>query len=363
MVLFLFGSILGVIGAIEFFPAVGEWRAFYVYPILLFFMIITEYREGTRTRALLIPLVCSGLLTAVFGLFQKLSGGMFVPYDFWENRATYRITGWYGFPNGIAMALAPLIPLALYLLKKQPIAWWKTLPIINTFFQSSARWTRILSGAFLFFGFVAILLSKSTGALIGLLGTAVIAVLLFKKTRILTLIFGGISLLIFFFAIPANHPIRQEIFMQDDSGQRRIDMWAETSEYLRVHPIMGTGMASYEERIKRYRVDTWIEVFHHPHNVLLTIWMNTTIIGLFGWLLIMLYILRSAAIAYYAKEPDYLFVSALMASLLILMIMGLVDSPYIKNDLALFWWAIIGLIHIHAPTHLPNTLKRLRNSK
>jgi len=44
-----------------------------------------------------------------------------VPWEFWENRNTYRVTGWYGFPNAVGLFIAPLIPLSLYLLKKNII--------------------------------------------------------------------------------------------------------------------------------------------------------------------------------------------------------------------------------------------------
>ena len=128
--------------------------------------------------------------------------------------------------------------------------------------------------------------------------------------------------------------------MQDRSGQIRLDMWAETIEFLKDNPIKGAGLASYKTLIYPYRIDKWIEVFHHPHNIFLTIWVNTGIIGLFGFTWIIVWFYR-VGLMNLKKDKLIIF---LLATITAFTTTGLVDSPYIKNDLAIFFWILPALL-------------------
>ena len=92
-----------------------------------------------------------------------------------------------------------------------------------------------------------------------------------------------------------NKPIKQELLMQDRSGQIRINMWGETTELLRANPLTGAGLASYSKRIAPYHHpingNDNIEIFHHPHNIFLTMWVNLGILGLIGfvWMIVWFY--------------------------------------------------------------------------
>jgi len=132
-----------------------------------------------------------------------------------------------------------------------------------------------------------------------------------------------------------DHSIKQEILFQDRSGQIRLHMWQDTAELLKDSPLLGAGMASYTDRIVPYHSlvnGEKIEIFHHPHNIFLTLWVNTGIIGLIGFIGILVAITR---VLVQRRDWDTLaFVAALI-------VMGLVDSPYIKNDWAVIIWSIL----------------------
>ncbi len=132
--------------------------------------------------------------------------------------------------------------------------------------------------------------------------------------------------------------------MQDRSGQIRLNMWAETTEFLSDNPIAGAGLASYKTLIYPYRIDKWIEVFHHPHNIFLTMWVNLGLLGLVGfvWILVWYYRVGLSRITYHITHNN--LVVFLLASMTALMTTGLVDSPYIKNDLAVLFWLLIALM-------------------
>ena len=112
--LFLIGASVSIFSATDLKSALGEWKAFYVEPILFFLVVSTIVRKKNNLHLLLSGLLLSGLVVALLATYQHFTGFL-VPYDFWQNRDTFRVTGWYGFPNAVGLFLAPIVPLALYL--------------------------------------------------------------------------------------------------------------------------------------------------------------------------------------------------------------------------------------------------------
>ena len=159
--LFLLSATISIFTSVDLRAAAGEWKAFYVEPIIVFLIIITTYTQefgvenekkirrledykinksfnpclpaskvsifqSSTIQAILFGLVLCGLATSILAIYQHFTGWM-VPYSFWENKNTYRVTGWYGFPNGVGLFLAPIVPLALYII----IQSWKKLKESN----------------------------------------------------------------------------------------------------------------------------------------------------------------------------------------------------------------------------------------
>lgn len=130
-------------------------------------------------------------------------------------------------------------------------------------------------------------------------------------------------------------------------------MWAETTEYLSHHPIAGTGLASYATRIWPYRINKHIEVFSLPHNLFLSIWVEIGLIGLMGFIWIIVWFYRVSIYAMIkntrlGKQPDHIIL-ALIASMTTIMVMGLVDTPYLKNDLVILFWVLPALLICSLP--------------
>jgi O-antigen ligase len=327
--LFVLGATIGVFVSVDTRAALGAWKAFYVEPIILAFILITTIKEKKDIQLILSGLVLCGFFTSILAIYQHFTGWL-VPEAFWTNRNTYRVTAWYGFPNAVGLFLAPLFPLALSVIPtKSGSRGFKKLSLT----------TNIL---FLPLSILAIYFAKSTGAIIGLIAGLGILLLINKKTRLPTIILGIASVIVLF-SLPRTNIIRQELFFQDRSGQLRLDMWAETIEYLLKYPIAGAGLASYEKVIYPYRIDKWIEVFHHPHNLFLTMWVNIGLIGLIGFVWILVWFYRTGIQQVIKKNTA---VPYLVAAMTTIMVMGLVDSPYIKNDLVMIFWVLPVLLLI-----------------
>lgn len=334
--IFIVAATASIFTSIDIRKAAGEWRAFYIEPILLFF-VLTVYlknldakkRIQTIQKYILLPLILCGLATSILAIYQHFTGWL-VPYSFWANRNTYRVTGWYGFPNAVGLFLAPIIPLSIYLIKEK----WHEKELKNTY--------TFISILFLITAPLAILFAKGSAAVIGTAAGIGVLLLCYKKTRATTLVLGAVAF-IGIILLPTSSPLKQEIFAQNYSGQLRRNIWIETFTFLKDHPIRGAGIASYEERIVPYRGDHWIEVFHHPHNIFLTIWVNTGLFGLIGFFTILVWFFIQAYKNF--DENKFLF-----ASMIVILTMGLVDSPYIKNDLAILFWLLPTFLFSQIPS-------------
>ena len=322
LLLFIIASTISIFTSSDTRGALGEWKAFYVEPILFFLLLLGLDKKHSKN--LITALLISGLITSLLAIYQHYTGFM-VPSSFWENQSTYRVTAWYGFPNGVGLFLTPLFVLTFYDIFKYKKINWQT--IIAIFFIPTSL--------------LAIIFAKSTGALIGITGTIFLLLFFYKKTRLLTTIFA-ITGFILLFSLPQLTSIKKEITMQDRSGQIRLGIWHETWTFLKDHPIVGSGLASYDLRIVPYHQKVNgenIEIFHHPHNIFLTIWVNTGILGLLAFLGILLNIFYNNIFKKKMAVQNYIIIVSLVG----LLITGLVDSPYIKNDLAILFWFVIFL--------------------
>ncbi len=384
--LFLAGATMAIFFSSNLRSALGEWKAFYIEPVLLFFILIQTIKTKQQVHLILKGILFSGFITALLAIYQHFTGWL-VPHAFWANRNTYRVTAWYGFPNAVGLFLGPLVPLALYLLterwkkiqetsyKKQAnlnhkspnLNWLWKLEIGNwKLFVSCVLYLGILSALIL-----AIIYAKSTGTLIGIAAGTGILLLFYKKTRWPAVLLGLAGLVVLFI-LPANNPIKAELLAQDRSGQIRIQMWGETVELLSDYPITGAGLASYSEKIAPYHTPVngeRIEIFHHPHNIFMTMWVNVGLLGLVGFMWVLVFFYRLGVHLWKLKigncqpkaDPPWaeklgIF---LMSSMTVILVSGLVDSPYIKNDLAMLFWLIVGLMVVSSSqTVQPYKLKK-----
>lgn len=347
---FLVASTISIFTSIDLRAAAGEWKAFYIEPIIIFLILITTIKTKKQINNIIYALVLSGLITALLAIYQHFTGWL-VPYSFWQNRNTFRVTGWYGFPNAVGLFLAPLLPLTMYLIKEQ----------INKLNKVESKKYKVknylLTVFFLLSNFaflLAIIFAKNTGALIGALLGIILILVYYKKTRRLTIgasILGIITLILIF---TETNILKNQLSLKQYSGSLRLNMWAETVELLKTYPIKGAGLSSYSETIYPYRIDKWVEVFHHPHNLFLTMWVNLGLLGVVAFVWIIVSFFRIAFIKveksfknkFACKWQINNFNIFIIASMLVILVMGLIDSPYIKNDLAILFWLLPALLII-----------------
>ncbi len=369
---FLLATTISIFTSVDIRAALGEWKAFYIEPFLIFLLIITTTNEQSSknskqkhqnklqvtsyklqktkiVNSILSALIISGLVTSMFAIYQHFTGFL-VPHAFWANGDSYRVTAWYGFPNGVGLFLAPLVPIATYLIKINFEEFKKRMLNVEYRILIKSKKGYIQNSIFyiLFVSYIlylisapfAVIFAKSTGGLIGMLAGIGLLLLIYKKTRWITVVVCIIGILSLF-SFSGLSSLKNEVLFQDRSGQVRLSIYQETWEFLKDNPILGAGLASYSKKIEPYHTTVngeGIEIFHHPHNIFLTMWVNLGLLGLFGFLILLVTSYRLLVTKNRSKLNIFI-----LASLATIIVTGLVDSPYIKNDLSIFFWTIIAL--------------------
>lgn len=333
-VLFLIASLVSVYISPNHWSALGLWRAYFLEPIIFFIILISTVKNKEDIYKIIWGVVLGAVPIAALAVVQKFTGWL-IPNPFWQAVATRRVTSVFGYPNAVALYLTPMLPLVVYLFENSVR---KTKGLI---------WQDLFYSAVFFLFVLAIIFTKSAGGLVALAGTLIILGLLFRRTRKLVLGLLIVGALLFLLT-PLKDPVKEEFLFRGVSGQLRISMWGETVEMLRSRPIFGAGLAAYQDIVRPHHILSWAEIYLYPHNLFLNFWSEIGLVGLASFLwLVVLFFRASWQTLKRHRGMDLWLVEIISASMLIIFIQGLVDVPYFKNDLAIFFWLLLGLMAIN----------------
>lgn len=310
--LWLAAGLIGVFIADNHIAALGLWRAYFLEPILILVMLRDLVKTDEDKRDLLRSLCVTVAICAVWAAFQ-FTTHLSIPSPWDKPPQGIRATGPFPFPNALALFAVPVAILCLTLLVQRV-----------KFIRACWLWVGLASGI------VAALLAKSDGGLIAFAAAAFVLFVLKKETRkyaIIAAVIGSIVVL----AVPQlRHIAEEQLLFKKWSGKVRLVIWKETRTMLADHPLFGAGLGNYPTAILPYHNATWMEVFQYPHNILFNTWSETGLLGVaaFGWVLWLWW--------RHGKTTALPVMTAIIVH-------GLVDVPYFKNDLAIAFWILIVL--------------------
>lgn len=126
----------------------------------------------------------------------------------------------------------------------------------------------------------------------------------------------------------------------------RIMIWQSSWKMIANHPIIGIGPGNFQSTYLDYQqyFPPYLEwAVPHPHNLYLAFWLQTGIIGLIGFLtLITIWIQMLYQAIFTEKENVRALVARTLFGIMIAtLLIGLLDTPYWKNDLAYVFWLTI----------------------
>lgn len=328
--LFLYLFVLASTVSVAFSPApraaLGVWRAYILEPALFFMVFLNTITTRAQLWRVLSASIISGTLIALVAVYQKLTGWN-IPTPWIAER---RVTSIYPYPNAVGLYLAPIV--------------WFALGRCKNFLSDKKFVSAGVAGTGALLMVVAILCSQTEAAIVALAITAVgVGLLWSKKTRIGVVGVAAVCAFIFLSFPRIAEPVTEKLLLRDWSGSVRIVTWKETIEMLKDSPVFGAGLAGYAQAMVPHHTATHLEIFLYPHNIFLNFWSETGAVGLVTFLLLcatVFVVLYEGA----RQSRERILAYMVGAGLVTILIHGLVDVPYFKNDLAVQFWFLVGSV-------------------
>lgn len=360
LIILIIISFLAIVWAHFNIHALSTWKAYFLEPILIFIIILNTFQNKDDWKKIFKSILISILLVSIPAIYQQITGH-YIFNEFWANSSHRRVVSWFGYPNAVGLYLAPLTILLFS---------WLSYTKLHTY--------RIIIGITILLSIVSIYFAHSEGALIGLIfGLIVLGLLSTKKIRLITIV-GTIIISTILVSLP---PSRQYIItkatLSDLSGEIRKQQWRETWQMLKNgHIITGAGIDNYQKQTRPYhqegifynrdhiknfnslayrsaeiRAKYWqpTELYLYPHNIFLNFWSELGLFGLliFIWIFIKFFLtIISIKNKMDKNNRDKYILNGLFASFITIIIHGLVDVPYFKNDLAMMFWILMSILGI-----------------
>lgn len=309
--------------------ALGQIKAYFIDPLLILWLMIC-YLGIKDFIWIFYGLAGSGLFVSIHTIVQKIIGNI---------TPDGRVIGIFGYsPNYVALFLAPISVMLLcyilqFKLKNKSVNYW-------TLFKVA---TSVPVAIFL----MAIYFSGSRSGLLAVAGGVVFYSILFfwdfiKKRAWLKI---AIGLLIIAAIIGSWFAFRPDFQASGgrvtSSNNLRWQIWQTSLELGAKHPVFGVGLANFQNSFDELTQNrgNYPEYITPqaltPHNIFLMFWLSLGLLGLaaFIWLLVIFYQTG-------LRNLESFWSKILLSTMTVIILQGLVDTPYFKNDLAVLFWLI-----------------------
>lgn len=345
--LIFFGFILSILANKNYTEGLGIMKSWLFFPVLFVFLASQAVKKENILN-IFFALYFSVFFVSVIAIFCLMSGNL--TYD-------GRLQAFFNSPNYLAMYLAPaLIVLAQvqsakckvqnYSLKFKVFILISGLAIIVAFYftYSYAAW-------------IAVALS-------------LMAVTIFKNKKVIknkTIIMLLLAIILLF-AVQANSEKLINLKNYNRSSlDSRMMIWRSAGKMLKENWVFGIGPGNFQDKYLEYQkyYPPYLEwAVPHPHNLYLAFWLYGGIIGLMGflWLLVLWFkdimsavnphtkIITAIPVNKYQKKinSNLSYKDAVdfgvgvkfitLGIMAYILIHGLADTTYFKNDLAILFW-------------------------
>ena len=315
--------------------AAGIFKAYFLEPIL-FLIVLVDSAKGEEEKNLVFNgLILSAFYLSLMAVWQRFFGGGVLSLEVLGQAKVWRATSLFTQPNFLGLYLGPIVLLTLSRLKLKGQNKFKNLFYLLTIALSV----------------LAIIFARSEGALIGVFSGLLFFGLVFNRTTRRLVLAVLLILMLFIFSFPwLRQYSTEKVLLKDLSGQLRLNIWQGAISLLKTSPLLGVGLSGYQKLIPKFQKPYYqsgqlisVETHPYPHNLYLAVWLE---LGLLGLLVFISLIVNFFVLIFKKIKRDVSsrrFFLALGAAMIVLLVHGLVDTPYFKNDLSVLFWLIIGL--------------------
>ena len=328
--LVLAGAILGLTQTQDIAGGLNIIKSYILEPVLLGVIIwsISRSSKAFKVRHMLLALCVPALTLSVIAIFQALTG-LTIPAT-WALEG--RVTSLYPYPNALSHFLAPIVTILAVLLT-----------------DGKSRLSRLQRNTYattIVLGTAAIALAQTEAALLAIFVSIFLVSFFYRGGARITVPIVAALLVVAMVVPPIRTKVIQKATLSDWSGHTRVVQWNETSDFLTSGPLpflLGAGPNGYPAAIAPFHTAEHLEIFQYPHNVFLNTWVEFGFLGLSGFVLI------GGSIWLITKQSwNRFYVVPLSAGIAEMILHGMVDVPFLKNDLALLTSVIVALLVISA---------------
>lgn len=291
-------------------------------------------KAASLPRQLLKALFWGGALAALAALYSAAKG---------EFSFDGRLYGFYDSPNQLAMLLVPaFLSGSIYLGDKLSLLKAKLLAMTVTVYGTAlllsfslGGWASVLAGGIVF------LLTAPVKQRLKLKALVAIGLGLVLAISALLLTFDSGKL-----AAYVDNPERSPL-------ASRLIIWQVAWQLGLERPLVGIGPGMFQEKYldRQESFRPYLEwASPQPHNLFLAFWLQTGILGLAGFLIILAWLFKTN----YSQKKRRIMLegSVVIAVLSAILIHGLIDTTYWKNDLSLIFWLLVAITIINQSANL-----------
>jgi O-antigen ligase len=321
-IVFVLAGAISVVVSGDHRGALGLFRAYFLEPAAFFVIVAAVASTPRRAGLVVLGFAAGGAVAAIANIAVVLDALRHHVLDL----ATTPPVVIYQTANAVALYLVPLIAMAASILV-----------------HGRGRVERWLSGLFLAVALPACLLSFSRGGYLALAALGLGLAVSHRRARILVP-----AMVLLALAVSQVPLIRGRIAYElhplpGNTLDFRIRIWGQTLRLLSHHPVLGIGLSNYQQAMGPFWQD--LPKVIYPHNIVLNFWAVTGLLGLasFFWLWIRAFRLGWRG---WRRQPAEWrpYDLGVMLALVAMVVHGLVDVPFFKNDLSLEFWALLGLL-------------------
>jgi putative inorganic carbon (HCO3(-)) transporter len=321
-ILLVIAGALSVIVAPDRRAALGLFRAYFIEPVLFFVVLINVVRVSRQAFMVVAGLGLGGIVLALLNIATVLDALRHHGVDTAQDApvAVYQTS------NAVALFLVPIIAMAGSVL----------------LYSTSIRQRR-LAAFFVAVAGIGVVLSFSRGGYVALLAVAIGLALSHKRRRWLL---GGLAVLV---VVAIRVPIiasrlAHELSTTDPRNTLagRIHLWQVTLQMMREHLVFGTGLSGYAHFMSPWP-NGLVQVIY-PHNLILNFWVSTGVLGLLAFVVLLIQGFRISWSGWKRGDVDWRpFELGVLLALVSMVVHGLVDVPYFKNDLSFEFWVLLAI--------------------
>jgi O-antigen ligase len=253
-----------------------------------------------------------------------------------------RLFGIYNSPNFLAMYVSPGIVIGLFLAQLQNVK------CKNQDYDSKCKIQFLVYIIPLFIVVTVLYLTYSYAAWMAVASSLIATYLIkSKKNYKQTILISAIIVLLIFITQLNTEKFANLKKFSRSSIESRMMIWKSAGRILSDNIFLGIGPGNFQNKYLEYQkyYPPYLEwAIPQPHNLYLAFWLQAGILGLVGFLTLIVKWLKDLLNIVGQKNSSLSFIAAVLFGIVTyILIHGLFDTLYWKNDLALIFWIIFAL--------------------